>query len=158
MERVCFTMIVADLERYTEMHAAVWPELLEALDRNGWMNYSLFLRDDGFLIGYLETPDWAAAQAGMDREPVSPRWSVEMDRLVVPGTVMRWPSLVVASPVEHAAYRVGFVLDEPPGMPLRNLAVFRRDDGVLVGYGESDAPTASPFREVFNLAAQLGHA
>ena len=33
----------------------------------GWHNYSLFLRDDGLLVGYLETDDLAAAQAGHGR-------------------------------------------------------------------------------------------
>ncbi len=137
MERICFTMMVADLDRYQAMHAATWPELLAALERTGWTNYSLFLRDDGFLIGYLETEDWAEAQAGMSRTEVAPRWSVEMDRLVVPGTVMRYLDLVVAAPIERGSHRVGFVLENPPAVPLQNLAVFRRDDGVLVGYGES---------------------
>jgi hypothetical protein len=91
----------------------------------------------------------------MGREPVSHRWSVEMDRLVVPGTVMRWPTLVVASPVEHAAHRMGFLLDDPPATPLHNLAVLRREDGVLVGYGDTEEPVPSLFHEVFNLAEQL---
>ena len=30
----------------------------------GWGNYSLFLRDDGLLVGYLETDDFEAAQRG----------------------------------------------------------------------------------------------
>ena len=39
------------LQEYREAHSAVWPELLEALRDAGWSNYSLFLRDDGLLIG-----------------------------------------------------------------------------------------------------------
>ena len=35
----------------------------EALRQAGWRNYSLFLADDGTLIGYLECEDFAAAQA-----------------------------------------------------------------------------------------------
>ena len=38
-------------------HRAVWPELLEALRDAGWRNYSLFLREDGMLIGYAEADD-----------------------------------------------------------------------------------------------------
>ena len=39
-------------------HKKVWPDMLEALRQTGWHNYSLFLREDGMLIGYLETPDF----------------------------------------------------------------------------------------------------
>ena len=70
MQRVCFTLQVkADrLDEYKRRHREVWPEMLDALSRTGWTNYSLFLRGDGLLIGYLETPDFDAARAGMDAE------------------------------------------------------------------------------------------
>jgi len=57
--RICFLLKVrADrLDEYKERHAHVWPEMREALSSTGWRNYSLFLRPDGLLIGYLETDD-----------------------------------------------------------------------------------------------------
>ena len=42
------------LEEYKERHRTVWPEMLEALRETGWHNYSLFLRPDGLLFGYVE--------------------------------------------------------------------------------------------------------
>ena len=56
-ERVCFQLQVKPdrIDEYRERHAAVWPDMLEALKATGWNNYSLFLRDDGLLIGYVET-------------------------------------------------------------------------------------------------------
>lgn len=80
MKRVCFTLQVkADrLAEYRERHRHVWPEMQEALRRTGWTNYSLFLRDDGLLIGYLETPDFEKALAGMAAEDVNARWQPEM--------------------------------------------------------------------------------
>ncbi len=39
--------------------------MLAALREAGWRNYSLFLREDGLLVGYLETDDFEAAQAAM---------------------------------------------------------------------------------------------
>jgi L-rhamnose mutarotase len=47
-ERVCFTLSVRPdrLEEYQERHREVWTEMLDALRRSGWRNYSLFLRDD----------------------------------------------------------------------------------------------------------------
>ncbi|MBS2939807.1 L-rhamnose mutarotase [Nocardioides sp. J2M5] len=80
MHRVCFTLQVKPdrMEEYAERHAAVWPDMLRALHDTGWHNYSLFLRDDGLLVGYLETPDLAAAQAGMAATDVNARWQAEM--------------------------------------------------------------------------------
>jgi L-rhamnose mutarotase len=80
MERVCFLLRVrADrLDEYRERHRAVWPEMLDALSAAGWRNYSLFLRDDGLLVGYLETEDFEAAVAGMDATGVNARWQAEM--------------------------------------------------------------------------------
>ena len=80
MERVCFVLQVRPerLEEYRARHAEVWPEMLSALSRHGWTNYSLFLRPDGMLIGYLETPDFARALAGMETEPINARWQADM--------------------------------------------------------------------------------
>jgi L-rhamnose mutarotase len=80
MPRVCFTLQVDPnrLEEYKVRHTAVWPDMLTALRHTGWSNYSLFLREDGLLVGYLETDDFAAAQAAMDRTEVNRRWQAEM--------------------------------------------------------------------------------
>ncbi len=80
MPRVCFTLQVRQdrMAEYVERHAAVWPDMLRALHDTGWHDYSLFLREDGLLVGYLETPDLAAAQAGMARTDVNARWQAEM--------------------------------------------------------------------------------
>jgi len=50
----------------------------QALHDTGWNNYSLFLQDDGTLIGYLETDDFEAAQARMAVTEVNERWQREM--------------------------------------------------------------------------------
>lgn len=80
MQRVCFLLKVrADrLEEYKERHAHVWPDMLQALSETGWHNYSLFLNDDGLLVGYFETPDLEAALAGMAGREVNSRWQAEM--------------------------------------------------------------------------------
>jgi L-rhamnose mutarotase len=80
MERVCFLLQVKKdrLEEYKAKHEAVWPEMLEALTETGWHNYSLFLREDGLLVGYLETPDFQKAVAGMQDEDVNERWQKMM--------------------------------------------------------------------------------
>jgi L-rhamnose mutarotase len=80
MERVCFVLRVRPerLDEYKARHREVWPEMLDALSRTGWRNYSLFLRPDGLLIGYLETPDFAQALALMAAEDVNARWQAGM--------------------------------------------------------------------------------
>ena len=80
MQRVCFLLKVrADrLEEYRRRHEAVWPDMLAALRETGWHNYSLFLRDDGLLVGYLETDDFPAARRAMERTEVNARWQAEM--------------------------------------------------------------------------------
>jgi L-rhamnose mutarotase len=52
--------------------------MLAALRGAGWRNYSLFLRGDGLLIGYLEAEDFEAAQRAMERTDVNARWQAEM--------------------------------------------------------------------------------
>ena len=80
MQRVCFQLQVKPerIEEYTARHAAVWPEMLRALAATGWHNYSLFLREDGLLIGYFETPSLEAAQQGMADTDVNGRWQADM--------------------------------------------------------------------------------
>jgi L-rhamnose mutarotase len=55
VNRFAFTLRVKVdmLDEYRRRHAAVWPDMLDALRRTGWHNYSLFLRDDGTLFGYV---------------------------------------------------------------------------------------------------------
>ena len=80
MERVCFLLKVKPerLAEYKLRHKAVWPEMLAALHETGWHNYSLYLREDGLLVGYFETPDYANALAGMAKREVNDRWQREM--------------------------------------------------------------------------------
>jgi L-rhamnose mutarotase len=80
MERICFLLQVRPdrLEEYKKRHTHVWPEMLQALSEAGWHNYSLFLRDDGLLVGYLETPDFQKALRRMELSDVNERWQRDM--------------------------------------------------------------------------------
>ncbi|MGW4765217.1 L-rhamnose mutarotase [Streptomyces pseudogriseolus] len=80
MRRVCFLLKVRQdrIDEYRARHAAVWPEMREALSATGWHNYSLFLRHDGLLVGYLETEDFEAAKAAMEATEVNARRQAEM--------------------------------------------------------------------------------
>jgi L-rhamnose mutarotase len=80
MQRISFLLKVrADrVDEYRERHAAVWPDMLRALKDSGWNNYSLFVRDDGLLVGYVEVEDFHAAQGAMAATEVNARWQAEM--------------------------------------------------------------------------------
>ena len=77
MKRIGFLLKVKSdrLEEYKARHAAVWPEMLDALRRTGWHNYSIFAREDGLLFGYFEAPEsFQAALDGMAKEEINSRW------------------------------------------------------------------------------------
>jgi L-rhamnose mutarotase len=80
MKRYCFLLQVRAerLDEYRERHAQVWPEMLRALHATGWRNYSLFVRDDGLLVGYVECEDLNAAREAMERTEVNARWQAQM--------------------------------------------------------------------------------
>ena len=85
MQRVCFQLQVKPerIDEYKSRHAEVWPDMLRTLADSGWHNYSLFLRDDGLLIGYVETPSLDDAQAAMAATDVNARWQAEMAEFFV---------------------------------------------------------------------------
>lgn len=78
--RVCFRLQVRTemLDEYRRRHQAVWPDMLRALAENGWHSYSLFLGEDGLLIGVFESDDPGRAMAAMDVEEVNARWQEHM--------------------------------------------------------------------------------
>lgn len=81
MKRVGFLLKVKPdkIQEYKERHNEVWPEMLDALRRTGWGNYSIFMREDGLLFGYFETPNsFESALAGMAKEEVNARWQEYM--------------------------------------------------------------------------------
>ena len=84
-ERVCFELQVHPhlIEEYVARHAAVWPTMLRAIQRSGRRNYSLFLREDGMLIGYYEVDDDAASAEALALDPETAEWEAEAARFFV---------------------------------------------------------------------------
>lgn len=81
MERVAFRLKVRQelMDEYARRHSQVWPEMLEALSRTGWQNYSIFLdRADGCLFGYFETPNLKSALDGMGSTEINAKWQADM--------------------------------------------------------------------------------
>lgn len=84
-QRVCFRLRVRPelLDEYRRRHAEVWPDMLREIEASGRRNYSLFLADDGELIGYYETDDPAAADRYLAESEVAARWEADMGRFFV---------------------------------------------------------------------------
>lgn len=63
------------LELYKELHAAVWPSVLERIRLCNIRNYSIFHRD-GLLFAYFEYhgDDYAADMAAMATDPATQEW------------------------------------------------------------------------------------
>lgn len=78
--RYCFLLRVHPdrMDEYRRRHEKVWPEMLQALNDTGWRNYTLFLNDEGLLVGYVEADDLQASLAAMARTDVNTRWQAEM--------------------------------------------------------------------------------
>jgi len=80
MQRVCFVLQVKQgrIAEYKNRHLEVWPEMQQALRETGWGNYSIFIREDGLLVGYLETENFESARRKMAEHGVNVRWQQEM--------------------------------------------------------------------------------
>ena len=87
MERVGFTMQVLPGKEaeYRRRHAAVWPDMLDALRSAGARDYSIFIRGSD-LFAYLVVDDFDAFRASMAASPVNARWQSEMASLIDPLT------------------------------------------------------------------------
>ena len=87
MERVGFTMrlLPGQEAEYRRRHAAVWPEMLDALRSAGARDYSIFIDGDR-LFAYLVVDDFDAFRASMAASAVNDRWQAEMTSLIDPLT------------------------------------------------------------------------
>jgi len=77
VKRIGFILKVREdyIEEYKIHHKNVWPEMKSALNRNGWHNYSLFMRKDGLMFGYFEAKDsFLSSLEGMSKESINKKW------------------------------------------------------------------------------------
>ena len=87
MERIGFTMrlLPGQEAEYRRRHAAVWPEMLDALRVAGARDYSIFIHGDQ-LFAYLEVDDFDVFRSTMAAAPVNDRWQADMASLIDPMT------------------------------------------------------------------------
>jgi L-rhamnose mutarotase len=69
------------IDEYVEVHAHVWPEMLQALRDAGIRNYSIF-RSGTDVFGYFESDDLDRAAAHMEAQEVNARWQDAMAELL----------------------------------------------------------------------------
>jgi L-rhamnose mutarotase len=65
------------IEEYKNLHAAVWPAVLSALQASNIKNFSIFLREpENLLFGYWEYvgSDFGADMDKMAQDPETQRW------------------------------------------------------------------------------------
>ena len=79
MKRVCFLLQVRRdrVEEYLEAHE-VWPEMLDAMRNVGIRDYSMFVREDGLLVGVFEAEDPEESLRELGETEVSRRWQENM--------------------------------------------------------------------------------
>lgn len=63
------------LHEYRELHAAVWPEILDMIEKCNITNYSIY-HNDGFLFSYFEYvgQDFEGDMAKMAADPKTRQW------------------------------------------------------------------------------------
>ncbi len=85
VQRICFQLQVKPdrIAEYVERHREVWPDMLAAIRDAGRRNYSLYLREDGLLIGYYETDDDALSAAALAADPRTAEWEATSTDLFV---------------------------------------------------------------------------
>ena len=65
------------IDRYKELHAAVWPDVLAMIRRCNIRNYSIYLREpENLMFSYFEYhgDDYAADMAKMAADPRTQEW------------------------------------------------------------------------------------
>jgi L-rhamnose mutarotase len=77
MKRIASVIGLApeSVERYEELHAAVWPAVLEQISASHIVNYSIY-RYGEILFSYMEYDgsDFDADMAAMGEDPVTQEW------------------------------------------------------------------------------------
>ncbi|MBI1173458.1 L-rhamnose mutarotase [bacterium] len=72
---------------YKRLHAAVWPGVLDAMRRNGWSDFDIFLKEpENLLFGTFkfDGPDFAASARAIGADPETQRWLALTDACQVP--------------------------------------------------------------------------
>jgi L-rhamnose mutarotase len=67
---------------YKRLHADVWPDVLDAMRRNGWRNFDIYLKEpENLLFGTFEYTgdDFAASSGDIAADPATQAWLRQTD-------------------------------------------------------------------------------
>ncbi len=83
MARAAFVLHIQPdrVDEYVRAHAAVWPDLREAISEAGIRNYSIYLAGTQ-AFGYFEADDPEASLAALGQTDVNARWQDAMAELL----------------------------------------------------------------------------
>jgi L-rhamnose mutarotase len=89
MKRMCRVISIKPdiIDEYKRVHAAVWPEILEAIAKSNVKNYSIFLKEpENLLISYWEYhgTDYARDMEEIKSAPRMQEWWDITDPMQVP--------------------------------------------------------------------------
>ena len=87
MERMAFRMRIhpGTEEEYLRRHQEIWPEMLEALRRAGFLHYSIH-RDGSTLLARFEAEHVHETLARIVADPVNARWGAMMSDILIAET------------------------------------------------------------------------
>jgi L-rhamnose mutarotase len=80
------------IDEYKRLHRAVWPDVLQQIERSGIRNYSIFLKEpENLLFAYYEYDgnDHDADMAAMAADPVTQKWWAICDPMQEPLTTRK---------------------------------------------------------------------
>ena len=84
MPRFCYTfeLLPGTIEQYEREHAAIWPGVVEAMNRVGITEYSLFRRDHTIVAWGECIRPIGDTFAALDTDPENRRWSTHIRSLM----------------------------------------------------------------------------
>lgn len=79
-ERACFVARVRPerLDEYRDLHHDLPDDLVAAFARSGRRSYSIFIGDDGTVVGCYEADSMAAMRDALRADPAVAAWNVTM--------------------------------------------------------------------------------
>lgn len=88
MAQACFLLRIKkdSVNDYLKHHETVWPELLATIQAVGLRNFSLFIRPDGLVVGYLEGDHIQESLQKLGKTEVNARWQATVARFFEGGS------------------------------------------------------------------------
>ncbi len=102
MTRGCIGLVVNPdgIDRYEELHAGPWPDMIEAITASGYRNYSGFRRGNHVVYYGEYHPDLETVTARMGQNEVNDRWGTAFEGIITAITTEDG-KLITAAEIYH---------------------------------------------------------